>query len=191
MVTATAVPVEIAEHFDNRGTTTAGDTSGGAFNIWGNTFPAEELPAPGSVVDVGGMPFLFRALGPTGADNMRCSGQALSLPPGRYDWIHVLAAAERRTEDTVVLRYRDGSVDREWLRVSDFWPETPARFGEREAFRCTAMRYPRHTQRGMSPVIWHTRISVPRQAELTALRLPDNPAMHVFAMTLAPAQGRS
>jgi hypothetical protein len=37
-------------------------------------------------------------------------------------------------------------------------------------------------------VVWRHRVPVPREADLTAVRLPDNPAIHIFAMTLLEAR---
>lgn len=174
--------VDLAPYFDDTGTTTADATTHGAFNIWGNTLPAEELPE-GEVV-VGGIPFSLPEYGKRRPDNVRARGQSLSLRQRLADWIYVLAAAERRTEDAVELRYADGVGERAWLRVSDFWPETPPRFGELEALRCTRMHYPRHVHHGMAPVIWQQRVGVRRRVPLRVLSLPDNPALHVFALTL-------
>ncbi len=180
--------VDLAGHFDNRGLSAAACTSNGGFNVWSNTFPAEQLPAPGSEPVIGGVRFRFPAQDSGGADNLRCAGQLVEVPQGRYDWIHVLAAAERHTEDFVYLHFADGAADPEWLRVSDFWPQTPGQFGGHEAFRCTVLHYPRHVQPDMEPVIWRHRVPVPREADLTAVRLPDNPAIHIFAMTLLNPQ---
>lgn len=160
----------------------------GAFNIWGNTFPAEELPC-GGTVEVGGIPFLFPAADGVRPDHLRCGGQRIGLPAAA-DWIHVLGAAERRTEDCVLLEYADGSVRRQWLRMSDFWPQTPPRFGDRLAFRTGSMLYPRHVQDTMSPAIWHQRVPVAVAGGVTGLRLPDNPAIHLFALTLEMSDAR-
>lgn len=180
--------LDLTDFLDCTGITPETALDAGAFNIWSNTFPAAELPPSGSEVLVDGVRFRFPARHPTGADNVRCARQLVPVPTGRYDWIHVLAAAERRTEDQVLLHFTDGSIDQEWLRISDFWPETPARFGESIAFRCSRMHYPRHVQHNMGPAIWRQRVAVPREHDLTAIRLPDNPAIHVFAMTLIPAR---
>ncbi|MGH3769717.1 MAG: hypothetical protein ACRDTX_32000, partial [Pseudonocardiaceae bacterium] len=99
---------------------------------------------------------------------------------------HVLAAAERRCEDTVELNFGDGSVDAEVLRVSDFWA-APAWFGEVKAFESLVMHYPHHVQRGVSAVMWAQRVPVTRRAGLSGVRLPRNVAMHVFAVTLQRA----
>lgn len=179
-------PLDLRGYFDNRGLTPTSDLAAGSFNVWSNTFPAEQLPPAGSIVEVGGVLFEFPVDGERG-DNIRCGGQLIGLPPGRYDWLYLLAAAERRTEDVLHLHYTDGSVDPEWLRVSDFWPQTADRFGALAAFRCTTMHYPRHVQHGVDPVIWRHRVPVPRHAELAAIRLPDNPAAHIFAITPVPA----
>ncbi len=176
------IEVDLTAYFDNTGITRRDDLSGGGFNIWSNTFPAEELPQ-GPVIDVGGLPFRFPCRGP-GGDNLRCAGQLIEVPPQRYDWLYLIAAAERRTEDSVLLHYADGAIDPEWLRVSDFWPETPGRFGERETLCCVSLHYPRHVQAPMGPAIWRERVPVPREQPLAAIRLPDNPAIHIFALTL-------
>ncbi|MFD4113528.1 hypothetical protein ACFWSJ_08755 [Streptomyces niveus] len=175
--------VDISEVCDNRGITKSGADESDGFNIWRNTFPAEDLPAPGSAVEVTGVAFEFPARATGRGDNIRCRGQLLPLPGVRADWLYLLGAAERRTEDEVELHYADGAVRTAWLRMSDFWPETAAWFGEPEAFRGSGLRYPRHTQDGHRPAIWQQRIPVTVPGELTALRLPDNPAMHVFALT--------
>jgi hypothetical protein len=173
---------------NNNGVTIASDRARGGFNIWGNSFPGEELPASGSTPLVGAVPFLFPAKAPDGSDNVRCRGQRLRLPAGPWDWVHMLGAAERRTEDLVVVEHADGSAAHQWLRMSDFWPQTAPRFGEVLAFRCARLNYPRHVQREMAPAIWAQRIPVTRPIPTTALVLPDNPALHIFAVTLqAPA----
>ncbi|MGH8933690.1 MAG: hypothetical protein ACRDZO_24425 [Egibacteraceae bacterium] len=177
-------PVALDDWLDNRGTSHPERTGEGAFNLWGNSLPADELPPPGARVHVGGVPFVFPSVSGAG-DNLRCARQLIPVPAGDYDWLYVLAAAERRTEDLVLLHFADGSVDPEWLRVSDFWPDTPPRFGERLAFRCTRMHYPRHLQRGFGPTIWRQRVPVSREAPLAAVRLPDNSALHLFALTAA------
>lgn len=177
------VRIDLRGLVNNRGLQPPG-TTGYGFNIWSNTFPAEELPPAGSVTDVAGVPFSFPPPPAPGGDNIRCRGQLVGLPVGDWDWIYLVGAAERRTEDLVELLYRDGTVRPAWLRMSDFWPETPERFGEPLTARTSAMRYPRHTHRNHAPTLWQQRIGVAHPEGLSAVRLPDNPAMHVFALTL-------
>ncbi|MBW5420176.1 hypothetical protein GKQ77_01145 [Streptomyces sp. BG9H] len=174
--------VDISGHRNNTAISASTETKAGAFNVWGNSFAAEYLPAGESIVHVDGVPFEFPPVC-DGPDNVRCAGQFIRVPEGRYDWIHVLAASERRSEETVELTFADGSVDPEPLRVSDFWA-APAWFGEVKAFESLVMHYPHHVQRGVPAVMWAQRVPVTRRAGLTGILLPRNVAVHVFAVTL-------
>jgi hypothetical protein len=181
-ITGLCDPVDISGHRNNTAISAATETKAGEFNVWGNSFAAEYLPAGKSLVHVDGVPFEFPPVC-DGADNVRCTGQYVRVPDGRYDWIHVLAAAERRCEDTVELNFADGSVDAEPLRISDFWA-APAWFGEVKAFESLTMHYPHHVQRGVPALMWSQRVPVTRRATLTGILLPRNIAVHLFAVTL-------
>lgn len=167
----------------------AGNLRDGTFNVWKNSFPAEELPASHSLVEVDGIPFRFPPKEDGELNNVRCSGERLDVPPGRYDWIYVLAASERRAEDTVYLHFASGAIEMEWFRISDIWPGAPARFGEVEAFRTRNIHFPRHIQPRIEPVIWMQRIPVTRQEPLVWMHLPDNIAIHLFAATAVKTVG--
>jgi hypothetical protein len=176
-------PVDLAGYCNNRAISAGDDTKAGCFNVWGNSFPAEHLPPPGARIDAGGVPFVLA--GPHAAgDNLRCGGQFLKLPADRYDWIHLLTAAERRTEDHVALHFAGGTVDFEALRVSDFWAEARPAFGDLRVFETPVMHYPHHIQPRVSALMWAQRIPVTRREDLVGLRLPRNVAIHVFALTL-------
>ena len=169
--------------FNNDSISYAHNLGDAGFNVWENSFPAEELPDSLSIVEVAGVPFRFPPKEDGQLNTVVCCEQRLELPPDRYAWIYVLGASERRSEDPVWLHYQSGAIDAEWLRLSDFWPGRSARFGEVEAFRCKHMHYPRHVQPRVEPVIWRQRIPVTRQESLAAIHLPDNVAMHLFAVT--------
>jgi hypothetical protein len=178
----TDVAVPLDGHLNNVGATSERETGSGSFNVWGNSFAAEHLPPPGPVV-VDGVRFEFPAAGAGEPDNVRCEGQLVAVPPGAYDWVYVLAAAERRAEDDVALHFERGEVDFEALRISDFWAGEAA-FGERLAVESPVMHYPRHVQPNVPARLWSQRVPVTRRATLEAIRLPRNVAIHVFALTL-------
>jgi hypothetical protein len=179
--------IDLSPHLDNVGTSTADATSAGRFNVWGNSFAAEDLPDAGATVTVGAVPFRMPPVGTSGPDNVRCAGQYVDVgaPEELVDWIHLLAAGERRVEDEIALHFADGTVDFEAVRVSDFWAAPPA-FGEIRAFD-TLMHYPIHTQFGVPATIWSQRVPVTRRAALTGIGLPRHVALHIFAVTLQPA----
>lgn len=182
MSTQGQVCVALSAYVDNVGVSAADDTGSGRFNCWGNSFATEYLPGPGPV-HVGGVSFEFPRVGMGEPDNVRCAGQYVEIPRGTYDWIHVLAAAERRAEDEFALHFADGQVDFETLRISDFWAASAA-FGECLAFESPVMHYPHHVQRDVPAMMWEQRIPITRRLELVGLRLPRNVAIHLFAITL-------
>ena len=188
---ASCRPVDVSRRFDGFGITSAADPAAGAFDASGSSFTAEDLPRGPALVEVGGIVFRFPDAELGQPDNLRCRGQRLELPPGLYDWIYVLAASERRTEDPLVLEHAGGGTSRQWLRVSDFWPESEPRFGELLAFRCRALHSPDGVRRTMAPSIWRVRVGVPVRRPLRALRLPENPAVHLFALTLVTEDERA
>lgn len=179
--------LDLSEHLNNVGTTRVAHTGDGAFNVWGNSFPAEHLPPAGSDLTLEGVPFRLPPIGSGGPDNVRCAGQFVRVPLGRYDWVYLLASAERRVEDEVALHFAEDTVDFEALRVSDFWA-APAAFGEVKAFEAPVMHYPHHVQFGVPAMLWCQRVAVVRRADLAAVRLPYNVAVHVFAATLVAAR---
>jgi hypothetical protein len=154
----------------------------GGLNIWGNSFPAAHFPS-GATVTAGGVPFRLPVAGPAADDNLRPAGQSLAVPAGHYDWIHVLATSERRSEEPLWLHFEGRRVDESALRISDFWAAEP-QFGEVAVLTAPEMVYPGHVQPGVVPVLWAQRVPVQRRATLQAIRFPDAPALHVFAATL-------
>ena len=176
-------PLDLEPHFDNDAISRADNPGDGRFNVWGNSFAAEHLPPGGAAVAVDGVPFRFPPTEDGRANNIRCAGQLVAVPPARYDWLYLLAAAERRTEDALALHFADGGADFEPLRISDFWA-APAWFGETAAFVCPVMHYPHHVQARLPATLWCQRVPVTRRATLTAVRFPRNLAIHVFAATL-------
>ncbi len=182
--------VHLAAHVNCVGIEPTPRPGKGAFNIWNNTFPIEDLPPAGTVTTVGGVPFRMPLADGDRPDNIRCRGQRIGLPVDRADWLHLLVAAERRSEDLLAVHYTDGTTRTQWLRVSDFWPETASRFGETLAFRTSSMLYPNHVDSRMPPAIWRQRVPVSVRAEVAAVTLPNNPAIHVFALTVLDEEAR-
>lgn len=179
--------LDLTSQYNNDGISYASNLGDGRFNVWWNTFPAEELPDSNSIVTVGGVPFRFPPKEDGLMNNILTEGQILQVKPERYDWIYVLGAGERRAEDTVYLHFASGAVEAETIRISDFWPG-PSFFGEPVAFRTQNMHYPKHIQYNHQPTIWLQRIPVTRIDDaLVEIHLPENTSIHLFAITLVPS----
>lgn len=174
--------IDLSAHLNNVAATSATATDAGQFNVWGNSFASLNLPA-GPVVDVDGIEFRVGQLHSSEPDNVRCEGQHITVDPGRYDWLYVIASAERRVEDELALYFSDSNVDFEPIRISDFWAAPPA-FGETVAFQSSTMHYPHHVQFGITATMWCQRVPIVRRADLVGLRLPRNSALHIVAATL-------
>lgn len=175
--------VDLSALFNNVAATPAAAVETGGFNVWGNSFAADHLPDGSGLVMVDGIEFALGPLNSAEPDNIRCYGQYVDVVTGNYDWLYVIAAAERRIEDEIALHFADDSVDFEPLRLSDFWV-APAVFGETVAFQSPIMHYPHHAQFRVPATMWCQRVPVTRRAPLAGVRLPRNPAVHVFAATL-------
>jgi hypothetical protein len=179
--THSVVTVDLTPYRNNIALTTDKTLHRGMLNVWGNSLPAEVLPHDG--LTVGGIPFRGVPGGGAEPDNVRCAGQYLELPRTTADWLHLLATSERRCEETAFVHYASGAADPEWVRVSDFLPAR-AHFGEVLAARSDALHYPHHRQENLGGRLWAVRIPVTRREPVCGLRLPDNPALHVFALSL-------
>lgn len=179
-VTRCVVGVDLGPFANNIALTTPQNLHHGSMNVWGNSLPTAILEAAACNSRV---PFDVLPADGVRYDNVRCEGQFVHLPVQQADWIHVLAASERRCEEEVFVHYASGAVDTEWLRVSDFW-HAEAHFGEQLVVRKWPMHYPHHRQLNLAGQIWGVRVPVTRGEPLSAVRLPDNPALHIFALSL-------
>lgn len=177
------VPIDLTSYLNNVGVTSEPNLANGELNIWRNSYPLDEVRALGEEIDVGGIRFAMPSVDGVGPDSIRCSGQHIQLPTNRFDWIYLLCSSERRVEDEAALHFASGDVDFIPFCVSDFWPGAMGRSGEPEAVRFSALNFPRHRQERIEPAIWRQRLPVARETPLSALRLPNNVAAHVFAIT--------
>lgn len=177
-------PVDLTPYADCIGVAPGDTSAGGAFNIWGNTFPADELPAPGRPFHLDGVTFTLLAADGRTPDNVRAvaSGSTSTLPA----W----------TESTS-WPPRSGAPRTPWWSSTATAPDVHSGCGcptsgprrrpvSRNGWRCGAAgcSTPRHSQDRMAPAIWAQRVGVAVPQEAVALVLPDNPALHLFAVTL-------
>jgi hypothetical protein len=184
------VILDLEPHFNNDGVSWARNLVDGGFNVWGISYPAEALPAAGSVV-VWDVPFVFPSKDDGRPNNMAMEGQRLPVPPGRYRWLNLLGASENRCEDLITLVHA-GGPEKVFLGLADWWTGGTPYFGERVAFRSETAHYPSHVQERMPLTLWFQRLRLDESRALKAIAWPDNPAMHVFSLTLtrAVAAGR-
>ncbi len=185
------VHLDIGEQFNNDGISTQAVPRDGNFDLperpSGSTYPAEHLPDGGKPFEPGSTPGVSFRFPPTadGKDNnIRCQGQRLDAPPGAFRTLWLLAAAETGDQQgTVHLVYPEGEQTA-LVRLTD-WCREP-RFGEREAVRCPERRTWQGEAEAQVCRIWAVPLPL-RSEPLRAIVLPENPRIHIFAVTLVRA----
>ncbi len=166
---------------NNQAATRPDNLADGRLNVWRNSLPAQPEPLE-TVVD--GVPLRSTRLDGHGPDNLVCAGQRIEVPERRWDWLYVIGCGERRVRDVLTWHFSDGSVSQDQVELSDLW-EGKSDYGEELALRTDVIHYPHHVQERIGITLWCQRVPITRRQPLRAIVLPDNPAVHLFAMTLA------
>ena len=165
---------------NNQAATTPDNLADGRLNVWRNSIPAQGQPLE---IVVDGVPLRSARLDGHGPDNVLCDGQKIDVPQRRWDWLYVIGCGERRVRDVITWQFSDGSVDRDHLALSDLW-EGQSDHGEQLALRTDVIHYPHHVQERIGITLWCQRVPITSRKPLSAMSLPTNPAIHLFAMTL-------
>ena len=121
-------------------------------------------------------------------NNISPEGQHIPVPQDRYDSLYLLGSAEGNLEDIVWFITADGDQVEAFLCLSGWHKRNSLQYGEQVAIQCSGYHCPAHhvyTDRlGVDYGIWMQKLSIHTTECLTAIELPDNPGMHIFAMTL-------
>jgi len=198
-----SVLVDLAPHCNNAGIASRYDPVADGLDGMGTIFCAERLPAAGTTIVCNGTPFVFPDTSDGMPDNIACEGQALPLPVGHYRALHILGICDWRTfAEPLLLEASDGTRTETSLALSDASQYQGLQYGEREALPCSLVTpdslIPHVFLFGVSPPgagyermetrieagIWHQEIALEASRPLAGLVLPDNPSMHLFALTL-------
>ena len=191
------LPLNLEALLDNDAIADVRDRADGNFdcpdhaaNVPGSTYPAEVLPATGSVFSFNKVHFLFPSKEQGDFNNVACAGQRLEIPPGRYKALHIIGASENGSfRSGLLLAYKEGPAEAE-LALTD-WCQEPG-FGERTAFEADA-RYTYSSERNrvvreaVKPRLWLQAIQLDPKKTLESVVLPYARRMHIFAATLEAA----
>ncbi len=202
------VTVNLAPYFNNAGIASSCDPAADGLDGMGTILRAEDLPASGATVRCNGTSFVFPDKSDGAHDNIACEVQETPLPIGRYRALHVLGLCDwRATAEIVLLHSPDGSRTQAVLGLSDASHYKGLQYGEREAFMGQLISPDSLTPHvflfGITPPgedyqmqetlieagIWHQVIELKETPLLSHLVMPDNPSMHIFALTLCQEAG--
>lgn len=178
------VAIDLARYLNAVGATYDHERHRGAFNPWGNSYPAEELPFGGWVM-VGGYPFRLPGKMPGCPDHVECLGGSLLVePPPSVRGFAVLCAGEMGDQRAVWrIVGTDGGertvtlTARQWL-VADGGAGFPG-------LVCSHLHYPGGYELtvlrpSLSVVAWE----MPRPWPVARIDIPLHPLFHVFALSL-------
>lgn len=188
-------PLDLSQYLNNDGISFENGTEDGDFDGLGNTYPAEKLPASKQLANLCETPLLFPDKRDGAFNNVVLEAQQIMVPSGNYSTLAVIGAADSGRyadggyQDRIVFSYRDAE-EHATLRLKDWICIEEQRFGGREALRCPYMHGPTGrcalSERGYEtyPTLWYEEIEIDESKTLEHIHLPDNPCMHIFAMTL-------
>jgi hypothetical protein len=114
-----------------------------------------------------------------------CKGQTIGLKGGRYAAVHILVLSTQETSGEFGLVYKAGKKTAS-VQISA-WDIAP-RQGEHPGFACLHRHSPDGDLRGQACYLNHYVLQADPGAELSALVLPDRPAVKIIAITLEKAK---
>lgn len=207
MLDGRPISVDLAPHYNNSGIASCCDLTADGLDGMGTILCAEGLPASGTTIAHNGTRFVFPDTSDGVPDNISCEGQDIPLPVGHYRALHVLGICDWRAfEEPLQLKAPDGTCTETRLGLSDASHYQGLQYGEREALTCPLVApdslIPHVFLFGISPPgagyemtetrieagIWHQVISLGTPRPLAGIVLPDNPSMHLFALTLETSE---
>jgi alpha-mannosidase len=173
---ANATPVDLSAFFNSR--------RGDNFDGGGISYPAEELPAPGQYqLGFNRVPFNLPDGRSSLPDNIASSGQKINLPAHTddADTLYLLAASVNGNRWTDIgFDLGDGKIESRAFDLNDW--VIPA-YPDNEAGLLIAHRRNAGSLDNYPCKMWIVPIPLPPTA--TALILPPDPNVHIFAATLA------
>jgi alpha-L-fucosidase 2 len=179
--------VELTSYCNNDGISSDADRSDGDFTGTGQTYPEEDLPPSNSLFKCGEVPFIFPDKSDGKFNNISLEGQGLPIETERNQRLRILGAADLSLEDRIVLNTNQGIQHELPLRLSSWRLGRDLKYGEVPAILCSGFHFPSqhvYTERlDLAYGIWMQTIPLPDE-QANALVLPDNPGMHIFALTL-------
>jgi hypothetical protein len=117
-----------------------------------------------------------------------CRGQELGLPENNTLRLHILGAGTGAgLSGGLLATFADGHSENLPLTMTS-WLEPPA-LGETPAFRSAFLRGGGGDNFGQAVYLHHYILTPAQSGKITALILPDNPEMKIFAITLEGASG--
>ncbi|WP_307865270.1 GH92 family glycosyl hydrolase [Streptomyces montanisoli] len=129
--TSTSCAVDLNSAYNNDGVATLAAPDQGDFDGTGLSYAADQLPTPGPVT-LGGVTYQAPPTDGSSKNFVKSTGQAIALPPGEYDSLHIVGASDNGSTGaasaTAVVTYTDGSTATVPLELTG-WANRTTDFG--------------------------------------------------------------
>ncbi|CAG7647650.1 GH92 family glycosyl hydrolase [Streptomyces bryophytorum] len=179
--TAGSCPQDLSAQYDVDGVGTAGGT-GADFDGTGTSFPAEQLPAPGTGV-LDGRAYAFPDTAGSAPNFATAHGQTLPLVRRTYSALDVLLTAHHGdVSGTATVHYADGTTADVALNATD-WAAGGPRLGEDTAIHADTRYNSAGARDGVGVSIWHVALPLDRTRTAVSLTLPDDTRLALYAVS--------
>jgi hypothetical protein len=180
----------LAAAFDNIGTTPESDTSKGDFDGGGDSYSAEALAkvgaTPGATIQANGETFTWPASTPGTPDNVTAGGQAIDLT-GAGSRLAFLGAEAGFTSGDVTVTYTDGTTSTGTLGFPNWCCSTTDDYGSKVALTTDHRDTPAGPANfGTSYQVFSNTVALDPGKTVRTVTLPEQAAIHVFAMSVTP-----
>jgi len=177
---AAQTQVDISKLYNNDGISTAKAPMSGSLDKGGYSFPSDEFPADGNL-NVNNVQFhLANPL--SSMNNISCAGQEVKLPKGQYTKIYVLATAVNGSFlEEMSAKCADKTVYSFDFAISDWC--IAAQYNELHGIDFSRRNGP--STSNVKCTIWQQTIYLKKSgSKAVSVILPNNPDIHIFAMTV-------
>jgi hypothetical protein len=178
---AAQVQLDLSKYFNNDGISAKNAQNKGSLDKGGYTFPAEGFPKDKKlIVDK----VTFRLPDPMAqVNNIACQMQIIPFPKGKFTKIHVLAAGVNGNYiNELFARHADGTYYNIDIAISDWC--IPAKYNETIGIAFAA-RHGGNNENPLKCYLWKQTVNLKQGgAPVVSIKLPNNPNLHIFAITL-------
>jgi len=174
-------PQDLSAQYDVDGVSTAG-SGDGDFDGTGTSYPAEQMPAPGTGL-LGGRAYDFPDTAGAAANFATAHGQTIPLVARSYSALDVLLAAHHGdVSGTATVHYSDGSSAPVTLNATD-WAAGGPRLGEDTAIHADSRYNAQGVPDGVGVNVWHLALPLDPARTAVSLTLPDDTRMALYALS--------
>ncbi|WP_028595944.1 hypothetical protein [Paenibacillus assamensis] len=174
--------INLNSYYNNNAFTYEESSSKGDLTSFGSSYPAEYLPNEHEIT-VNGIPFIF----PTKENkfnNIELENQSIIVPDDSYSTIYILGSSENGSyKEYMELRQNNDLKSRNIFALTD-WISNYPMFMEQVAFECGYVHTKDSSIHSLKPKIWIQTLHLDPATEFNTIRLPDNPCIHIFSLTL-------